>query len=199
MATFNMLYTVPYLASAIFNQPIEEIERRFHVDGEVDTYNYSKVLEKSISGTLRAARSVTQNGATINRFCVAPDAHIYDDCKCALYYPLLLEGDTAGILYFLKVAGLEEHIPLPYKYLSFAQLRDMMTSIVNERTDVSWDGNWWELSSEYSKKISVQTLNDAIRTPQDVRDAVTRFCGLTDFSKLVGHATDSFNFSNLTE
>ena len=199
MATFNLLYTVPYLASAIFNQPIEEIEAQFLVDGEIDTYNYSKVLEKSISGTLRAARSVMQSDATVNRFCVAPDAHIYDDCKCALYYPLLLEGDTVGILYFLKVANLEEHIPLPYKYLSFTQLRDMMTSVVNERTDVSWDGNWWELSSEYSKKISMQTLNDTIRTPQDVRDAVTRFCGLTDFSKLVGHATDNFKFSNLNE
>lgn len=199
LATFNLLDSVPYLASAIFNQPIEEIEEQFLVNGELDTYNYSKVLEKSISGTLRAARSVMQTGATINRFCIAPDAHVYDDCKCALYYPLLLESDTAGILYFLKVANLEEHIPLPYKYLSFAQLRDMMTGIVNERTDVPLDGNWWELSSEYSKKISMQTLDDAIRTPQDVRDAVTQFCGLTDFGKLVGHATDNFKFSNLNE
>ena len=70
---------------------------------------------------------------------------------------------------------------------------------MNERMGLSWDGNWWELSPESSKKISMQTSDDAIRTPQDVRDAVTQFCGLTDFGKLVGHATDNFKFSNLNE
>jgi hypothetical protein len=56
-------------------------------------------------GTLKASYMLLRNGAEIKRFCAFKDAHIEPNCKCALYYPLLLEGNSLALAYYLRAQG----------------------------------------------------------------------------------------------
>lgn len=56
-------------------------------------------------GTLKASYMLLLNGAEIKRFCAFKDAHIEPNCKCALYYPLLLEGNSLALAYYLRAQG----------------------------------------------------------------------------------------------
>lgn len=52
--------------------------------------------------TLNAAQQVLNSGCMINQFCAFKDAHDRPNCRCALYYPLLLEMNPLALQYFIK-------------------------------------------------------------------------------------------------
>ena len=59
-------------------------------------------VEKVYSNTLKASQQVLESGCTINQFCAFKDAHDRPNCRCALYYPLLLEMNPLALQYFIK-------------------------------------------------------------------------------------------------
>lgn len=85
-------------------------------------HNWSKA-PSVYKATLKVSYMLLTNGATIRRFCAFKDAHIEPNCKCALYYPLLLEGNALALVYYLRAQGVpksEESIitqSLPKKHL----------------------------------------------------------------------------------
>ena len=85
-------------------------------------HNWSKA-PSVYKATLKVSYMLLTNGATIRRFCAFKDAHIEPNCKCALYYPLLLEGNALALAYYLRAQGVpksEENIitqSLPKKHL----------------------------------------------------------------------------------
>lgn len=56
-------------------------------------------------GTLKASYMLLRNGAEVKRFCAFKDAHVEPNCKCALYYPLLLELNPLALMYFVKAGA----------------------------------------------------------------------------------------------
>lgn len=85
-------------------------------------HNWSKA-PSVYKATLKVSYMLLTNGATIRRFCAFKDAHIEPNCKCALYYPLLLEGNALALAYYQRAQGVpksEENIitqSLPKKHL----------------------------------------------------------------------------------
>lgn len=62
-------------------------------------------VEKVYCNTLKAAQQVLNSGCTINQFCAFKDAHDRPNCRCALYYPLLLELNPLALEYFIKAGA----------------------------------------------------------------------------------------------
>ena len=85
-------------------------------------HNWSKA-PSVYKATLKVSYMLLTNGAHIRRFCAFKDAHIDPNCKCALYYPLLLEGNALALAYYQRAQGVpknEESIitqSLPKKHL----------------------------------------------------------------------------------
>lgn len=85
-------------------------------------HNWSKASSVH-KATLKVSYMLLSNGATIRRFCAFKDAHIEPNCKCALYYPLLLEGNALALAYYQRAQGVpksEENTitqSLPKKHL----------------------------------------------------------------------------------
>ena len=67
-------------------------------------HNWSKA-PSVYKATLKVSYMLLTNGATIRRFCAFKDAHIEPNCKCALYYPLLLEGNPLALAYYQRAQG----------------------------------------------------------------------------------------------
>lgn len=68
--------------------------------------NFDKYeCEKAYRDTLNAAQQVLKSGCVINQFCAFKDVHDRPNCRCALYYPLLLELNPLALMYFVKAGA----------------------------------------------------------------------------------------------
>ena len=67
-------------------------------------HNWSKV-PSVYKSTLKVSYMLLTNGVAIRRFCAFKDTHIEPNCKCALYYPLLLEGNALALAYYQRAQG----------------------------------------------------------------------------------------------
>ena len=92
------------------------------------------VVEKVYCNTLKAARQVLNSGCTINQFCAFKDAHYRPSCRCALYYPLLLELNPLALMYFLD-AGVhtKQYVPELYASIPRAQVEDTLNAAISKR------------------------------------------------------------------
>ena len=84
--------------------------------------------------TLRAAQQVLESGCTINQFCAFKDAHDRPNCRCALYYPLLLEMNPLALQYFIKAgAHTRELGAINVVGVTNTQLEDALNQLVLAR------------------------------------------------------------------
>lgn len=92
------------------------------------------VVEKVYCNTLKAARQVLESGCTINQFCAFKDAHYRPSCRCALYYPLLLELNPLALMYFLD-AGVhtKQYVSELYNSIPRAQVEDTLNTAISKR------------------------------------------------------------------
>ena len=92
------------------------------------------VVEKVYCHTLKAAQQVLESGCTINQFCAFKDAHYRPSCRCALYYPLLLELNPLALMYFLD-AGVhtKQYVSELYNSIPRAQVEDTLNTAISKR------------------------------------------------------------------
>lgn len=139
-------------------------------------HNWSKAPSVHKS-TLKVSYMLLTNGATIRRFCAFKDAHIEPNCKCALYYPLLLEGSALALAYYQRAQGVpksEESIitqSLPKKHLE-----DVMQSALLAGLDFSRP---WQITVSPERAV---TMNKLLKVEQFKR-AYKRM-GVPDISTL---------------
>lgn len=118
-------------------------------------HNWSKA-PSVYKATLKVSYMLLTNGATIRRFCAFKDAHIEPDCKCALYYPLLLEGNALALAYYQRAQGVpksEENIitqSLPKKHLE-----DVMQAAILVGLDFSRP---WQITVSPERASSMNKL-----------------------------------------
>lgn len=91
-------------------------------------------VEKVYCNTLKAAQQVLESGCTINQFCAFKDAHYRPSCRCALYYPLLLELNPLALMYFLD-AGVhtKQYVSELYNSIPRAQVEDTLNTAISKR------------------------------------------------------------------
>lgn len=139
-------------------------------------HNWSKV-PSVYKSTLKVSYMLLTNGATIRRFCAFKDAHIEPNCKCALYYPLLLEGNALALAYYQRAQGVpksEENTitqSLPKKHLE-----DVMQSALLGALDFSRP---WQITVSPERTV---TMNKLLKVEQFNR-AYKRM-GVPDISTL---------------
>lgn len=104
-------------------------------------------VEKVYCNTLKAAQQVLESGCTINQFCAFKDAHYRPSCRCALYYPLLMEADPLAIAYY-QLAHKERaaNLPVTLQGVTPAMLEDALNKRVLDSKKVS--------SEEMGKRIN---------------------------------------------
>lgn len=109
-------------------------------------HNWSKA-PSVYKATLKVSYMLLTNGATIRRFCAFKDAHIEPNCKCALYYPLLMEADPLAIAYY-QLAHKERaaNLPVTLQGVTPAMLEDALNKRVLDSKKVS--------SEEMGKRIN---------------------------------------------
>lgn len=118
-------------------------------------HNWSKA-PSVYKATLKVSYMLLTNGATIRRFCAFKDAHIEPNCKCALYYPLLLEGNALALAYYQRAQGVpksEENIitqSLPKKHME-----DVMQSALLAGLDFSRP---WQITVSPERASSMNKL-----------------------------------------
>lgn len=140
-------------------------------------------VEKVYCNTLKAAQQVLKSGCTINQFCAFKDAHYHPSCRCALYYPLLLELNPLALIYFLD-AGVhtKQYVSELYTSLPRAQVMDALNSAIAKRpvrlTRTEYGVNIFEAPAE-AKAVRKQ-LHGVSRfcLAPNVHPAKTCVCGL---------------------
>lgn len=92
------------------------------------------VVKKVYCNTLKAAQQVLKSGCTINQFCAFKDAHDRPNCRCALYYPLMLELNPLALAYFMKAgAHTRQYVREPFTSLTRALVEDELNATILER------------------------------------------------------------------
>lgn len=118
-------------------------------------------------------------GATVQKFCIAPDIHTNNGCICGLAYPLLLAGHSAGILYFLRAAGMSSSASDEHNAYSDAELTHMVKEAILSASNIY---DFWNLTELYWTDECNFT---------SVRERIFEFCGVSDFERFAGSLTDS--------
>ena len=106
--------------------------------------------------TLKVSYMLLTNGATIRRFCAFKDAHIEPNCKCALYYPLLLEGNALALAYYQRAQG----VPKSYENiitqsLPKKHLEDVMQAALLGGLDFSRP---WQITVSPERTVTMNKL-----------------------------------------
>ena len=84
--------------------------------------------------TLNAAQQVLNSGCMINQFCAFKDAHDRPNCRCALYYPLLLEMNPLALQYFIKAGTHTRELgAISVAGVTNTQLEDALNQLVLAR------------------------------------------------------------------
>lgn len=83
---------------------LHSVEADYSLWQLVDNFNKDDT-EDVYRDTLNAAQQVLKSGCAINQFCAFKDVHDRPNCRCALYYPLLLELNPLALMYFVKAGA----------------------------------------------------------------------------------------------
>lgn len=118
-------------------------------------HNWSKA-PSVYKATLKVSYMLLTNGATIRRFCAFKDAHIEPNCKCALYYPLLLEGNPLALAYYQRAQGVPKSEENPItQSLPKKHLEDVMQSALLAGLDFSRP---WQITVSPERASSMNKL-----------------------------------------
>lgn len=107
-----------------------------------------------------ATKALLEGAYKVRQFCVAPEVHALETCRCGLYYPLMLLGEDLAVLYYMAVN------PLLTEYLS-----DAVTSLPKSFLED-------ELNALFSKAFYNKDYGGDVYISSDLKDTLTHY-GLT--------------------
>lgn len=104
--------------------PVEDVKEAWR-DGYILSmlfYDSSYATQALVEGTYK-----------VHQFCVTPEVHTLEMCRCGLYYPLmLLGGDLAVLYYMLANPRLADYVPDAVSSLPKSFLEDELNALFNK-------------------------------------------------------------------
>ena len=168
--TISTQARIPYALSRILKRSQGE---------SLTSAEQGEIIRQTANDAYRLSARLLSVGATVHKFCIAPDIHANSCCVCGLAYPLLLAGHSAGILYFLRAAGMVSSAPDAHNAYSDAELTHMVKEAILSASNIY---DFWSLTELY--------LTDECSFTS-VRERIFEFCGVSDFERFAGSLTDS--------
>lgn len=85
-------------------------------------------------GAFYVANTLLEGAYKVHQFCVAPEVHTLETCRCGLYYPLMLLGEDLAVLYYMLVnPSLAECVPDAVSSLPKGFLEDELNALFSKR------------------------------------------------------------------
>lgn len=168
--TINTQSRIPYTLSRILKPRQGE---------SLTSTEQGEIIRQTANDAYRLSARLLSVGATVHKFCIAPGIHANSGCVCGLAYPLLLAGHSAGILYFLRAAGMVSSVSDAHNAYSDAELTHMVKEAISSASNIY---DFWNLTELYR----TDECNFA-----SVRERIFEFCGVSDFERFAGSLTDS--------
>jgi hypothetical protein len=168
--TINTQARIPYTLSRIL---------KHHPGESLTSAEQGEIIRQTANDAYRLSARLLSVGATVHKFCVAPDIHANSGCVCGLAYPLLLAGHSVGILYFLRAAGMSSSASDEHNAYSDAELTHMVKEAILSASNIY---DLWSLTELYWTDECNFT---------SVRERIFEFCGVSDFERFAGSLTDS--------
>lgn len=104
--------------------PVEDVEEAWR-----DGY----VLSMLFYDSSYATQALLEGAYKIHQFCVAPEVHTLETCRCGLYYPLMLLGEDLAVLYYMLAnPHLAEYVPDAVSSLPKGFLEDELNALFNK-------------------------------------------------------------------
>lgn len=167
---------IPYALSRILKRSQREL---------LPASEQGEVLRQTARDSYRLSKHLLSLDATVHRFCIAPDIHSNSGCVCGLAYPLLLAGHSAGILYFLRAAGMASAVSGKHNAYTDSELTQMVKDAVLGASDIH---DLWGLTKYYWDDFTFSSL----------RVHISEFCGVWEFSRFAGSLTDDMPLQYLS-
>lgn len=168
--TINTQARIPYTLSRIL---------KFHQGESLTSTEQGEIIRQTADDAYHLSARLLSVGATVHKFCIAPDIHANSSCVCGLAYPLLLAGHSAGILYFLRAADMVSSASDAHNTYSDAELTHMVKEAISSASNIY---DFWSLTELYW----TDECNFA-----SIRERIFEFCGVSDFERFAGSLTDS--------
>jgi len=84
--------------------------------------------------SFHAANTLLEGAYKVHQFCVAPEVHAFETCRCGLYYPLMLFGEDLAVLYYILAnPSLAECVPDAVSSLPKSFLEDELNALFSKR------------------------------------------------------------------
>lgn len=145
-------------------------------------------LSDATGVSLLVAADIKYTKATVEQYCVAPDAHATDPhCRCGLFFGLLLLGSSEAVEYFARAAGIKTRLTERYQVDSKEDLEVKLYSILDEvakrRDNTDLFGRLWNItSSGYNGNYFWKGSNCV--------EYIKELTGLTDIGVLAGETLE---------
>ena len=105
--------------------PIEDVQKVW-MDGRIGRALFYD--------SFHAANTLLEGAYKVHQFCVAPEVHALETCRCGLYYPLMLLGEDLAVLYYMLVnPSLAECVPDAVSSLPKGFLEDELNALFSKR------------------------------------------------------------------
>lgn len=80
-----------------------------------------------------ATQALLEGAYKVHQFCVAPEVHAFETCRCGLYYPLMLLGEDLAVLYYMVAnPSLAKCVPHAVSSLPKGFLEDELNALFNK-------------------------------------------------------------------
>lgn len=104
--------------------PVEDVKEAWR-DGYILSmlfYDSSYATQALVEGTYK-----------VHQFCVTPEVHTLETCRCGLYYPLMLLGEDLAVLYYMLAnPRLADYVPDAVSSLPKSFLEDELNALFNK-------------------------------------------------------------------
>lgn len=131
--------------------PMEDVQKVW-ADGRI-----GRVL---FYDSFHAANTLLEGAYKVHQFCVAPEVHTLETCRCGLYYPLMLFGEDLAVLYYMLAnPSLSECVPHAVSSLPKGFLEDELNALFSKRFyDTDYGGGAY-ISSDLEYTLARYGIN----------------------------------------
>lgn len=110
--------------------------------------------------SFHAANTLLEGAYKVHQFCVAPEVHTLETCRCGLYYPLMLLGEGLAVLYYMLAnPSLAECVSDAVSSLPKGFLEDALNALFSKRFyDTDYGGGAY-ISSDLEYTLARYGIN----------------------------------------
>lgn len=115
------------------NETYKEEHYYAPVEDVKDAWRDGYILSMLFYDSSYATQALLEGAYKVHQFCVAPEGHALNTCRCGLYYPLMLLGEDLAVLYYMLTnPHLAEYVPDAISSLPKGFLEDELNALFNK-------------------------------------------------------------------